>query len=191
MLYEIFAFLLGTLATLLVSALLLRTWLQGMRVSFTNPLGQLVIAITSWLVRPTRKLIQAKGRWDWVCVLLAYLVLVLQYLLLIGAAGQWQLGSIAPIQAAFALLQAAVWLVIGLLLIMAILSWIMPGHWLASLAERLCQPLLAPLRGLLPSSSGIDVSPMVLSLLLYIVLIVIRRLEMVAISPVLTIVMTP
>lgn len=178
MFYEIFAFLIGTMASILASALLLRTVMQAMRIHFANPLGQLVITVTDWLVRPTRSLIQATGRWDWVCILLAYLVFVLQFALLLSVANQFQLLPLLPIRAAFELLSSALWLAIGLLLLMAVLSWIMPGHWLYAIANRLCEPLLSPLRKRLPgTASGIDFSPMVLSLLLYIGIIVLRRLE--------------
>lgn len=178
MLYEIFAFLIGTIATFLSTALLLRTALQSMRISFSNPLGQLVITLTDWLVRPTRAIVQAKGRWDWVCIVLAYLVFVLQFMVLLSLSGQWQLLPLVPIRAAFELLTTGIWLAIGLLLLMVVLSWLMPSHWLYSVADRLCQPLLSPIRKRLPgTASGIDFSPMVLSLLLYIGLIVVRGLE--------------
>ncbi|MDH5857070.1 YggT family protein [Lampropedia aestuarii] len=179
MFYEIFAFLIGTAAQFLATALLLRCVLQAMRINFSNPLGQLVLTTTNWLVRPVRKLVQATGRWDWVCVLLAYLIVALQLVLLIGVAGQLQLMPLVPIRAAFELLSIAIWLAIGLLLLMTALSWLMPGHWLYAIADRLCQPLLGPIRRRLPgTASGIDFSPMVLSLLLYIALIVVRRVEL-------------
>lgn len=178
MLYEIFAFLLGTATSILVGACLLRVYLQGMRIPFSNPLGQLVLTLTDWLVRPVRRVLQAHGRWDWVTLLIAYLLLVLQFLLLIAVTGQFQLLGLAPVRAIFALASTAIWLAIGLLLVLVVLSWLMPGHWLHTLAGHLCAPLLNPIRKALPGTGQVDFAPMVLTVLLYISLIVLRRAEL-------------
>ncbi len=55
-----------------------------------------------------------------------------------------------------------------LLLARVLMSWIMPGstNWFSRLIFELTEPVLAPVRKLLPSSSGIDFSPLVTFFLL-------------------------
>ena len=59
MLHQILSLLLNVVGGLLTGACLLRWYMQHQRVSFNNPLGQLVLALTSWLVLPLRKITKA------------------------------------------------------------------------------------------------------------------------------------
>ena len=65
-------------------------------------------------------------------------------------------------------LQTTMILVIGF----AILSWVQPGSAAYALLGRLTEPLLAPLRRVIPSVGGIDLSAIVLIIALQIGLIV-------------------
>ena len=56
------------------------------------------------------------------------------------------------------------------LLVMAIMSWVSQGRSPVEYALiQLTEPLLRPIRNLLPSMGGIDFSPMILVLLLYVI----------------------
>ncbi len=56
MLVNLTAFLLHTVLGLLTFLLLLRFLMQYTRTPFHNPLGQLAVALTDCMVKPTRKL---------------------------------------------------------------------------------------------------------------------------------------
>ena len=69
-------------------------------------------------------------------------------------------------------LQLLIWALIGVtslflkifffaLIISVILSWVAPGSYNpgAQLVNQICEPLLAPIRKLLPSLGGLDISP--------------------------------
>ena len=62
-------------------------------------------------------------------------------------------------------LKWAVYLVAGLVLVQAILSWVNPQAPIAPTLDRLTQPLLMPIRRLVPSVGGVDLSPLVLLIL--------------------------
>jgi YggT family protein len=64
------------------------------------------------------------------------------------------------------LLRLAIYILIGALILQAVLSWINPYSPLAAPASQLTRPLLDPVRRLVPSISGIDLSPLVVILLL-------------------------
>jgi len=48
---------------------------------------------------------------------------------------------------------------------MALLSWVAPRNDIMPMLHLLCEPLLAPIRRLLPATGGIDLSPLVALLL--------------------------
>ncbi|MES2189825.1 MAG: YggT family protein [Pseudomonadota bacterium] len=187
MLIRILTFLLETIFFLLIGAALLRAWMNWNRVNMRGQPGIFVMALTDWIVKPLRRTLPAslgKSQIDWASVIAA-LVLALVYGLLwsllfgilLGVAHGSPDFGIAALFAllVFALkmlvrvaLQTAMILVIGF----AILSWVQPGSPAYALLGRLTEPLLAPLRRIVPSIGGVDLSALVLILILQIGLMV-------------------
>jgi YggT family protein len=65
----------------------------------------------------------------------------------------------------------------AVVLLHAVLSWIQPGAMNTVLLDRLCQPWLAPIRRLLPSVGGVDLSSLVLLVALQIASMVVGSLQ--------------
>ena len=82
MLFDIFSFLLDIVVGLVAGACLLRMYMQAQRVPFGNPVGQLVFALSDWIVLPLRKVLPGKGRWDMSCLLAAFALQLLEVLLI-------------------------------------------------------------------------------------------------------------
>jgi len=187
MLIRILAFLLETIFFVLIAATLLRAWMNWVRVNMSAQPGGFVVALTDWLVKPLRRVLpktMLKSRADWASVLAAAL-LALAYALLAGAlfgmlldAAHWTPGF-AP-TALLALLYFALKMLIRvalqtlLILVLgyAILSWIQPGSPAYGLLARLTEPLLSPIRRVVPTIGGVDLSALVLLVLLQIGLMV-------------------
>jgi YggT family protein len=116
MLIRILLFLVEAAASLLSFAFLARFVLQWARASFRNPLGQFVIAITDWAVKPARRVIPGLWGLDLASLLLAWLVqgmyLGLAYGLLGGPLAPEAIAVVA-VQALFALVRIGVWLAIA------------------------------------------------------------------------------
>ncbi len=182
MLIRVLSFLLETFFFLLIGAALLRAWMNWCRVNMHAQPGSFVMAITDWLVKPLRRILPAlivKSKIDLASVIAATL-LALAYALLWTVLSGMLIGgsdvaSFAPVAAvsllAFALkmlirvaLQTLMILVIGF----AILSWVQPGSPAYSLLGRLTEPLLAPLRRVIPAIGGLDLSALALILILQI-----------------------
>ena len=187
MLIRILAFLLETVFFVLIAAALLRAWMNRARVNMSGQPGSFVMALTDWLVKPLRRALPksvAQSRVDWASVLAAAL-LSLVYALLWGAlfgvllpAANWGL-NFAPaallamlIFAIRMMLRVALQTLIILVLGYAILSWVQPGSPAYLLLARLTEPLLSPLRRVIPTIGGMDLSALVLLLLLQIGLMV-------------------
>lgn len=77
----------------------------------------------------------------------------------------------------FALLRLAISALTGLLIVYAIASWLRSDSPMIDLLERLCAPLLRPLRRVMPLVGGIDLSPLVLLVLLQVLTIVLAHLQ--------------
>lgn len=177
MLFQIISFLLDIASGLLTGACLLRLYMQLQRVSFANPVGRLVFALTDWLVLPLRKVLPSAGRWDLSCLAAALLLQLAQYLLLwllLGAASglAW-----LPWMAVFGMARVAVSGLTGLLIVYAVLSWVQTRSPISDVIARLCEPLLRPVRRVLPLVGGIDLSPLVVLVLLQVLSIVLGHLQ--------------
>ena len=108
--------------------MLLRAWLQMARIPPRNPLTMFVVAVTDWLVRPLRSAIPSAGGIDLASLLAAYLcatVLVTALLLLHGAGLAALKPTILGI-AMFWLVKWALYLVMWITLLQAVISWINP-----------------------------------------------------------------
>lgn len=179
MLYQIVSFLLDVVVGLLGGACLLRLYMQYQRVPFGNPVGRLVFALTNWLVLPLRRLLPAVGRWDTASLVGAYLLEVLQYLVLWLLLGGLQGLTLLPVLAAFGLVRLAISGLVALMVVYAILSWIPQAQLspLYDVIDRLCAPLLRPIRRMMPMFGGVDLSPLVLLVGLQVLLIVVSHLQ--------------
>ena len=171
MVFDIVSYLLEVAAGLFGGACLLRLYMQWQRVPFGNPIGRFVFAITDWLVLPLRKVLPAIGRIDTASLVAAYLIECVQWLLILAMRGSieidWLLGM-----ALFGLVRLAISAMIALLLVYAILSWIQNDSPMADVIDRLCAPLLRPIRKVVPLAGGFDLSPLVLLVLLQVALMV-------------------
>jgi YggT family protein len=180
MLNQIAYFLLELAAGLIGGACLLRAYMQAQRVSFGNPIGRFVLAITDWLVLPLRRGLPKGARWDLASLLAAWLVKLAQFTLVWLLAGRMLVGwGWGPVLASFGLVQMAISGLSALLILYAVLSWVQPGGGspLAYVVERLCAPLLAPFRKVMPLVGGVDLSPLALLVLLQIAVIVLANLQ--------------
>jgi YggT family protein len=175
MLYQIVAFLLEVATGLIGSACLLRLYMQQQRIPFGNPVGNLVFALTDWLVLPLRRIVPPAGRWDLASLVGAFLLKLAQYLLLWllngGAAGL----AMIPILALFGVVALVIHGLTGLLIIYAVLSWVQSHSPMSDIIGRLVAPPLKPLRRVIPMVGGMDLTPLVLLVVLQVAAIVLSH----------------
>ena len=173
MLYQIISLLLEVAAGLIAGTCLLRLYMQYQRIPMSarsgNPLAKFIFALTDWLVLPLRRVLPAAGRVDTASLVAAFLIQLLQFVILWAIAGM--------VLAAFGLVRMSILGLTGLVIIYAVLSWVQTQSMAADFLERLVMPLLAPIRRVVPLTGGIDLSPLVLLVLLQIAGIVLGNVQ--------------
>jgi YggT family protein len=171
-------FLIDTLVTLYILALLLRFLLQWARADFYNPLSQFLVKITNPLLRPLRQVIPRYKGIDFgsLALILALQAIGLLVILLLADVPfsfsnilVWSLAKIL-------ILTLNLWLV--LIIVQAIMSWINPRTYNPALAlvHSLTEPVLAPARRIIPPISGIDLSPLLVLIVLQIIKMIVADL---------------
>lgn len=155
-------FLIDTAFSLYLMVVILRLWLQLVRADFYNPFSQFVVKATNPLVLPLRRIIPSLGRLDTATLLLAYVVILTKLLLLqLIPSGQIALVP-SLIFAAIFLLKEALTLLFWILVIRALLSWFSQGRSpVEYVMHQLTEPVLAPIRRILPPLGGLDLSVLV------------------------------
>ena len=171
MIYSIFNLIVDTIATVLAALLLLRFWMQAVRVRPPLSLGQFMFRLTDWLALPLPRLLPGLGGYDWASLLGALLVALISIALELAIRSAFAIEPLLLLTA----LSMVHWIgygFIGLLFIEVIFSWVNPNAPLAPMVSALNEPLMRPLRRIVPAVGGIDLSPLVAFLLLRIALFV-------------------
>lgn len=183
MLTNLLLLILEAVTGFFVFLLLIRFYMQWLRVSFRNPLGQFVVTVTDWLVRPARRIVPGLFGLD-MPSLAGALVLHSGYLAIAFWLKHFSFGAHAgvaiPVILAIAvieLLRFSAYLLIGIVLVSAVLSWVNPHAPLAPLFNSLSRPFLRPFQRIIPPIAQVDLSPLVLLLLLQIVLMLLTWLR--------------
>jgi len=176
---EIMVYLVQTLLSLYMVAMLLRFILQLVRADFYNPISQFLVKITNPLVLPLRKVIPGYGGLDVASLLLVFILqtLAIAALLLLYGVGLPPI----PLLLAWALLGLA-GLIVNLyffaILANIVMSWVAPGSQnpVVFLLHQITEPVMAPVRKVLPPMGGLDFSPILVFVLINILQIVLRNL---------------
>ncbi|EJL6700956.1 YggT family protein [Vibrio cholerae] len=163
------SFLINTLLDLYIMVVILRIWLQAARADFYNPFSQFIVKATQPVVGPLRRVIPSLGSMDLATVLFAYVLCVLKYvaLVLIASGGAVTFSADFLFLGLLSLIKAAGGLLFWVLLIRAILSWVSQGRSpIEYVFHQLTEPMLAPIRRIIPVMGGFDLSVLVLFIVL-------------------------
>jgi YggT family protein len=155
-------FLITTLFSLYILAVMLRFLLGVVRADFYNPVSQFLVRITNPLLVPMRKVIPSLGKYDTSALLLMFLL----QLVALGIVVLLRGGGIPLFALLFTAFAELILLLINVfffaIIIQVILSWVNPGGYnpVYDLLHSLTSPILRPIQRLIPPISGIDLSPL-------------------------------
>jgi YggT family protein len=164
-LYGIFSFVVDTIAGLFAGFLLLRFWMQVQRVRPPMGLAQSIFQLTDWLVRPIRRLIPGFGGYDWASLIAAFLVALVSTQVDMWVIAQFSVSVLLTL-AVVHLLQWILYGLMALLVIEAVFSWVNPHAPFAPFVRALNEPVLSPIRRMIPFLGGIDFSPLIALILI-------------------------
>ncbi len=174
-------FLLDAVFSFFIVLFLLRFLMQWAGASFYNPLGELVVKLTGWLVHRLRKIIPGYGKFDWaslIAAILGVIIFKLLFTILVFGGVNSLIELMIPQTILMFFLGCVLYFVrlvldiyIFVILGAALLSWINPHSPLMYPLQELSAPILNPIRKILPKFSGVDLSPLVAILLIQTALI--------------------
>ncbi len=176
MLSEIAVFILKNLFQLYTVAIVLRFILQAVRADFYNPVSQMIVKVTDPVLKPLRRVIPGLGGMDVAALVAAVLVqmlMVVTIAMLSGMALQFSGALVISVMtlATTSLLRLVLDVYFWGLLIVVVLSFVAPAsyHPIVTLLRQITEPLLAPVRNVIPPMGGLDFSVMVVMMLIIIV----------------------
>ncbi|HEY6453703.1 MAG TPA: YggT family protein [Steroidobacteraceae bacterium] len=170
-------FLVDSLLSLALFVALLRLLMQWSRADFRNPVAQAVVKVTNPLIMPLRRLLPPINKIDTASVVTVIIVALAQVALMSMVRGY---GIPAPLLllrgAVLEIATSVLWLYFYAIFLYALMSLIAQGSYspMQPLLASLCEPVLAPIRRIIPPIAGLDLSPLWAGLLIQAVLILLR-----------------
>jgi len=170
-------FVVETLLSLALFVVLARLLLQWTRADFRNPLCQAVVRVTNPLILPLRRVLPPIGKLDTASVIAVLMVAVLDVACIFALHG---VGFPPPLLWLRAVLgeiaRTLLWTYLSAIFLYALLSLIAPGGYspLQSVLGTVCEPVLRPIRRLIPAVAGLDLSPLWAIIAIQAVLILMR-----------------
>ena len=181
MLADIVITILLIASTFYMTIVLLRFLLQLARADFYNPISQFVVKATNPPLRPLRRFIPGWGGIDGASLVLAVLIQAITFFLILVALN----GGIPAINPVTLL----VWAVLNVLslivkiyfwsvIAVVVVSWIAPqsGHPAIQLVAQITEPVMRPVRNIVPPLGGLDLSPIFVFLILQVLRVVVGHL---------------
>ena len=156
-------YIVQTLLSLWLVAVLLRLFLQWARADFRNPLARSLVQLTNPVIVPLRRVLPAIGRLDTATCLTAALTALLE------VAVSWFLAGLSAPPALLwlrlallELLRTTLWTYFVAIILYAVVWMVAPESYspLQGLLSSLCEPVLRPFRRVIPPLGGLDFSPL-------------------------------
>ena len=149
--------------------------MQALRAPTRNPIAHFTMALTDWAVKPLRRVVPGFGMLDWSSIIVAYAFeFALQVLLalLVGASliGNPSVLSVLLFAAFVEMMRLSIYVFIGAVIIQAVLSWVNPYHPVAPFFAALSNPLMKPVKRVIPPVGGVDISPIFVLIFLQLLL---------------------
>jgi YggT family protein len=176
---EAIRYVVDTLLWLLTIAFVLRLMLQIVRANFRDPMADAVVRVTNWLILPLRRVLPPIGKLDTatvVAVLLTACVHEWAILALGGIGlGVGDLPAFARI-VVLGLVEMVLRIYLFALLLYALTSFVSPGGYssVTHLLSQICEPVLKPVRRVIPPIGQIDFSVLWVSIAIGALLILLR-----------------
>jgi YggT family protein len=156
-------FIVDTLLSLALFVVLARLLLQWVRADFRNPICQAVVRLTNPLIMPMRRILPPIRKVDTASVVAVVSVAFAKVGIVFALSGLGWPDAVSWVRmTAIELARSLLETYFYAIFLYALLSLIAPGGYspLQSVLATLCEPVLRPIRRLIPAVAGIDLSPL-------------------------------
>ena len=174
---EAVRYIVDTLLWLLSLAFVLRLLFQLVRADFRDPMADAIVRVTNWLVLPLRRLLPPVGKIDTATVVAVLAVAAVRtaadFALTGYALADWSLFLRVTV---VGLVDMVLRIYLFAMIIYALSSFMSPGGSVPGvrLVVRLCEPVLRPVRRLIPPIGQIDFSVLWVSIAISALLLLLR-----------------
>jgi YggT family protein len=158
---EAIRYIVDTLLWLLTLAFLLRFLFQLVRADFRDPMADAIVRVTNWLILPLRRLLPPIGKIDTATVIAVIAVASARTAILIWlSGGGWGDPLVFLRITVVGLLDLTLRIYLFALLLYWLTSFVTPGGYAPGvrLLSQLCEPVLRPVRRVIPPIGQIDFS---------------------------------
>jgi YggT family protein len=174
---EAIRYIVDTLLWLLTLAFLLRLLFQLVRADFRDPMADAIVRATNWLILPLRRLLPPFGKVDTATVVAVLFVAAVRTAALLGLdrAGFGDALMFLRITVV-GLVDLTLRIYLFALLLYWLTSFVTPGGYAPGvrLLAQLCEPLLKPVRRIIPPIGQIDFSVLWVSIVIGALLVLLR-----------------
>jgi YggT family protein len=174
---EAIRYIVDTLLWLLTLAFLLRFLFQLVRADFRDPMADAVVRVTNWLILPLRRVLPPMGKVDTATVVAVLAVAAVRTAALFLLTG---MSFADPLSFVRIMLVELIDLTLRVYLFALLLYWltsfVTPGGYAPGvrLLSQLCEPILKPVRRVIPRIGQLDLSVLWVSILIGALLILLR-----------------
>jgi YggT family protein len=174
---EAIRYIVDTLLWLLTLAFLLRFLFQLVRADFRDPMADAVVRVTNWLILPLRRVLPPVGKIDTATVLAVLLIASIRTALLLALNGEGFGDALVFLRITLIdLIDLTLRVYLFALLLYWLTSFVSPGGYAPGvrLLGQLCEPILKPVRRVIPPIGQIDFSVLWVSIGIGALLILLR-----------------
>jgi YggT family protein len=174
---EAIRYIVDMLLWLLLLAFVLRLLFQLVRADFRDPMADAIVRVTNWLILPLRKVLPPIGKIDTATVVAVLLVAAARTFIMMALAGAGVGDGVAFLRIT---LLDLVGLVLRVYLFAMLLYWLTsmlsPGGYAPGvrLLAQVCEPVLKPVRRVIPRIGQIDFSVLWVSIGIGALLVLLR-----------------
>ena len=174
---EAIRYIVDTLLWLLTLAFLLRLLFQLVRADFRDPMADAIVRVTNWLILPLRKILPPVGKVDSATVVAVLAVSAVRTAasFLLAGVGVWDPYTFLRVMIV-ELIDLTLRIYLFALLLYWLTSFVTPGGYAPGvrLLSQLCEPILKPVRRIIPPIGQIDFSVLWISIFIGALLILLR-----------------
>ena len=170
-------YVIDTLLWLLTLAFLLRLLFQWVRANFRDPMADAIVRMTNWLILPLRRVLPPIGKIDTATVVSVLAVASLRTFAVLALAGGGVGDLILFLRITLVdLAEMVLKIYLFAMLLYALTSFVSPGGYAPGvrLLSQLCEPILKPVRRIIPPIGQIDFSVLWVSIAIGALLVLLR-----------------